>query len=174
MFTVRNDWPLQSIRFSEARAKSGGKVGYAVTGSTWDPMRMHDQGATVRAHRRRIAIVTTWTREGETKHGISIKRYRLHRLGEVKKLRKGQSISLGQGHRRKKRKWGQPFITKMRKFGIYQRVGNRLFMVRDLSVKGYTLKRRPWHSAAVKQFAKRSLMEQVFIREAQKQLGMIR
>jgi len=89
-------------------------------------------------------------------------------------MKKGQSLALGQRYNKKKRKYGQPFIAKMNKLGIYQRVGDRLFMVRDLSVKSYHLRRRPWHSDAVKQFAKRSLMEQVFVREAEKQLGMIR
>lgn len=159
-FTLRNRYTERSIRFSEARVKSGGRVGYAVTGSKSPYLPTQETGGMIRARKRRIAIPTKQARVGGKKSGVVRRKYWMSRMGR-----------LGKG--------GRFFILwpaggRLKKPGIFTREGKRLIFVRDLSSTGYRLQPTRWHGEAVGKFAKRQLMNAIFIREARKQLGMIR
>jgi hypothetical protein len=154
-FTLRNTYTERSIRFSEARVKSRGHVGYAVTGSKSPYLPTQETGATIRASRRKIAIPTRAARTGGLKVKPVARRYRMNQIGRV-----------GRG--------SKFFFIPLRKPGLFTRRDKKLVMIRDISVRSYRLRPTRWHGDAVRQFAKRSLIERVYIREAQKQLGMIR
>jgi len=153
--TLRNQYTMRSLKFSPAKVRSSGEAGYAQTGSVSPYLPIQETGGTVRARRRKIAIPTKAARVGGVKTGVVARRYRMNRIGKV-----------GPGNKF--------FFMNTRKPGLYTRKGKRLIMIRDVSISRYRLKPTHWHGDAVKQFGKRSLMEQVFIREAQKQLGMIK
>lgn len=154
-FTIRNRYTERSIRFSGARVKSGGRFGYAITGSISPYMPLQETGGTVRARRQAIAIPTKAARTGGVKTGVVARRYRMDRIGRI-----------GGG--------GKFFFLPTRKPGLYTRKRGKLIMIRDISISKYRLKPTRWHGDAVDQFAKRSIMEAVFEREAKKQLGHIK
>jgi len=153
--TLRNPYTMRSLKLSLAKVRRSGEAGYAQVGSVSPYLPIQETGGTVRARRRAIAIPTKAARIGGVKTGVVAMRYRMRRIGKV-----------GKG--------GKFFFLPTRKPGLYTRKGKRLIMIRDISVHRYRLKPTHWHGDAVKQFGKRSLMEQIFIREAQKQLGMIK
>lgn len=154
-FTLRNTYTVRSIRFSPAKVRSSGKVGYSQTGSISPYLPTQEAGATIRARRRKIAIPTRAARTSGLKTKPVARRYRMNQIGRV-----------GRG--------SKFFFLPLRKPGLFTRKGKRLIMIRDVSVHSYRLRPTHWHTDAVRKFGKRSVMEQVFVREAKKQLGMIR
>lgn len=154
-FTLRNTYTVRSIRFSPAKVRSSGKVGYSQTGSISPYLPMQETGATVRARRRRIPIPTRAARTSGLKTKPVARRYRMNQIGRI-----------GRG--------SKFFFIPLRKPGLFTRKGRRLIMIRDVSVRSYRLRPTHWHTDAVRKFGKRSVMEQVFVREAKKQLGHIR
>jgi len=154
-FTLRNRYTERSIRFSEARVRSSGRVGYAVTGSKSPYLPLQEKGGTVRARRRRIAIPTKAARTSGLKTKPVARRYRMNQIGPI-----------GRG--------SKFFFLPTRKPGLYTRKGKRLIMIRDISIRSYRLRPTRWHSEAVSKFSKRSVMNAIFMREAKKQLGQIR
>jgi len=153
---IRNAYTERSVKFREARAKSGGRVGYAETGSISPYLPLQETGGVIRARRRRIPIPTTGVRRGKSKRGVVISTYRLNKFGRIG----------GQG--------SKYFYMNLRKPGIFTRKGKQLLMVRDLSVSRYRLRPLHWHADAVRKFGTRAVAEQVFVREAKKQLGVTR
>jgi hypothetical protein len=153
-FTLRNTYTVRSIRFSPAKVRSSGAVGYSQTGSISPYLPTQEAGATIRARRRKIAIPTKAARTSGLKTKPVARRYRMNQIGRV-----------GQG--------SKFFFLPLRKPGLFTRKGKKLIMIRDISVRSYRLRPIHWHSDAVRKIT-RPLMEQVFVREAKKQLGLIR
>jgi hypothetical protein len=145
---------VRSIRFSPAKVRSSGAVGYSQTGSISPYLPTQEAGATIRARRRKIAIPTKAARTSGLKTKPVARRYRMNQIGRV-----------GQG--------SKFFFLPLRKPGLFTRKGKKLIMIRDISVRSYRLRPIHWHSDAVRKIT-RPLMEQVFVREAKKQLGLIR
>jgi len=153
--TLRNQYTMRSLRFSPAKVRSSGQIGYAQVGTVSPYLPLQETGGTVRARRRKIAIPTKAARTGGAKSGVVAMRYRMHKIGKV-----------GKGNKF--------FFMATRKPGLYTRKGKRLIMIRDVSISRYRLKPIHWHGDAVKQFGKRSILEALYLREARKQIGMIK
>lgn len=155
--TIRNQYTMRSMRFSPAKVRSGGQAGYAETGSISPYLPLQETGGTVRAKAQRVPIPTVSGARMGSKAKIIAPRFRMNRLGV-----------LGSGGTKF-------FYAPFRKPGIFYRKGRgknaKLIMVRDLSRKSIKVKPTHWHTNAVKKFGTRSLMEQVFVREARKIIG---
>jgi len=153
---LRNQYTMRSLKLSKARVRSSGGAGYAEVGSVSPYLPLQETGGTRRARRSRLPIPTTGVRKGGSKRGVVLPGYRFNRMGKIG----------GKG--------AKFFYANLRKPGIYTRRGKRLIMARDISRRSVRIKPTHWHTDAVKQFGKRHVMEQVFIREAKKRLGLIR
>lgn len=163
---LRNKYTVKSLRFSPAKVRSGGRVGYAETGSISPYLPIQETGGTEKAARRKIAIPTTAIRLGKRRQGVIMTKFRLNRVGDIRtpSERGMKRAKYGSGGSRM-------FFAPFRKPGFYFRSGKRLIMARDLSQKSVKVKATHWHTDAVKKFGTQSLMEAVFAREARKIIG---
>ena len=146
---------MRSLRFSPAKVRSSGQIGYAQVGTVSLYLPVQEMGGNIRARRRAIAIPTKAARTGGVKTGVVAMRYRMHKIGKI-----------GKG--------GKFFFLPTRKPGLYTRKGKRLIMIRDVSVRSFKLKPTRWHRDAVQKFGKRSILEALYLREARKLVGMIK
>jgi len=170
---LRNEYTMRSLKVSEARVSGRtGRVGYAEVGSISPYLPIQETGGTIRAKRRRIAIPTKAARGG-SKRGIVRPRFRMNRMGGIN--RAGSKFFTLYPARGPYMRHGKMVAPILRKAGIFYRQSKRkLLFVRDIESARIRVKPTRWHSEAVKKFGRQSLMEQVFIREAKKQLGLIR
>ena len=152
--TLRNKYTVKSLRFSPAKVRSGGRVGYAETGTVSPYLPIQETGGTVRAKRRKLAIPTLAARIGKSKQRVIASKMRMNKLGALNA------------------KGGKFFYAPFHKPGIFYRPSKkRLVMVRDLSERSIRVKPTHWHTDAVKKFGTQHLMEAVFAREARKIIG---
>ncbi|MFW6313671.1 MAG: hypothetical protein ACOC2N_07290 [Spirochaetota bacterium] len=157
-FTLRNAFTLRGHRFSESRPKAQIGAMYAQTGHQAEYMAEQEEGFTRKARRRRIPIPTTAARTSRSRSRPVAPRYRMNRLGRMG----GQYFI------------GRPGGNRNKKIGIYQRMrGGRLRMIRDLSVRRYTVRRTNWHTEAVNKFATRRHMAAAWQRAAQRRLRRV-
>ena len=153
--TLRNKYTLGSLKFYPSKVRSSGAAGYAETGTMSPYLPIQEEGGTVRAHRKKIAIPTVQARGGSMGR-VVLKKFRMNTIGP-----------LGKGHR---------FF--MLPSGIYYRPGvgrkhvkgspRPLVKVRDLSKSSIRVKPTHWHTEAVQKFGTQSMMAAAFVREAKR------
>lgn len=155
-FTLRNRYTERSLKFWQAKPKRNISRINAVTGTISEYLPLQEAGGRVRARRRRIPIPTRAARVGRSRSRVVAARYRLNRIGEAGR--------------------GGVFIARSRsgKLGLFVRTGRRVIMIRDLSVASYRLEPTHWHTEATRKYGTKSMLQQVFIREARRRLGRIR
>ncbi len=162
---LRNAYTLRSLKVSPAKVRGGGRVGYAEVGSISPYLPLQEAGGTRRPVRgRRVPVPTAASRGGNWRRPV-LRRYA---------LKPGVRIA-----RPGRRTGSKMFILRpgpiLQKPAIFTRPSkHKLIKVRFLHERSYRVRPTHWHTRAVKQFGKRHLMEQVYIREAKKRLGLIR
>jgi hypothetical protein len=171
-FILRNQYTERGLKVAEARVSGRtGRVGYAEVGSISPYMPLQETGGTVRARRRRIAIPTRAARGG-SKQGIIRPRFRLNRMGGLNQP--GSKFFTLYPAAGPYRRHGKMVSPRLRKAGIFYRQSKRkILFVRDIESARIRVRPTRWHRESVEKFGKRSLLNQVFIREAKKQLGLI-
>lgn len=160
--TLRNSYTLRSLKFSPAKVRSSGKVGFAITGSRSPYLPLQEKGGTVRAQHRKVPIPTKAIRLGKKKSGVVMTKFRLRNVGDIRlPSEKGKKIDDP----------SRMFFANFRKPGFYFRSRKKLIMARDLSRKSYRVRPTKWHSDAVKQFGSERLAYTVYVRELRRRLG---
>ena len=171
-FILRNQYTERSLKVNEARVSGRtGRAGYAEVGSISPYLPLQEMGGTVRAKNRRIPIPTKAARGG-SKAGIVRPRFRMNRMGAIG--RPGSKFfnlypAKGPYMRR-----GKMVAPRLKKAGIFYRQSKRkILFVRDIESSRIRVQPTRWHRESVEKFGKRILLNQIFIREAKKQLGLI-
>ena len=155
---LRNQYTERSLRISEARVSGRtGRVGYAKAGTISQYLPLQETGGQRRPVRgRKVPVPTLAARGGNWRRPI------------LRRFTVGRSVELGRG--------SKFFVLRTRRgSAIFTRPSKRrLLKVRILGARSYHLKATHWHTAAVRKYATRSLLAQVFVREAKRQLGLIK
>ncbi len=155
--TVRTPYTMKSLRTSEARAKAGGRVGYAQTGSVSPYLPIQEKGGTIRARRRRVPIPTLAARGGD-------KRKAIRRQFRLTGARNNKMFIL---------RPASP-VRRLKKPGLFYRQSKkRLLFLRDLAQATVTVKPTRWHSAAVRLYGKRAYIAASFVRAAKRELARL-
>jgi len=171
-FILRNQYTERSLKVSEARVGATGRVGYAEVGSISPYLPLQEMGGTVRARRRRIPIPTKAARGG-SKRGIVRPRFRMNRMGAINAP--GSKFFTLYPARGPYMRRGRMVAPTLQKPGIFYRQSrHRVLFVRDIQAARIRVRPTRWHRDAVEKFGRQSLLNQIFIREAKKQLGLIR
>lgn len=160
---LRNKYTEGSLRISLAKVRSSGQAGNAIIGTVSPYLPLQETGGIRRPVRgRAVPVPTQRARAGNWRKPI-IRPYIL-----------GPKVQFG-----KRKKGGGGFFIlpaggRMRRPGVFTRttVGH-LVKVRTLLPR-FRLKATHWHTGPVRKYATHSLAAQVFVREAKKQLGMIK
>ena len=171
-FVLRNQYTMRSLKISEAKVRSSGAVGYAEVGSISPYLPLQEEGGQrrpVRGHK--VPLPTMASRGGNWSRPI-LPRFRLG-TGTMKRSMFILHPGTGAGNRkqilnRPGQKYGKYRLTHS---AIFMRQGKKLYKIRLLNEPSYRVKPTHWHTAAVKKFGTRHLMETVFVREARKIIG---
>ena len=168
-FTLRNQYTERSLRISLARVSSSGKAGYAKIGTVSPYLPLQERGGIRRPVRgRMVPVPTVAARLGNWRKPVP------RRLALGPGVRFGQTTRGGKkGRGRARTFFVLPAGPGMRRPAVFLREGRSLTKIRTL-VPRYHLDATHWHTGPVRKYATHSLAAQVFIREARKELGLIR
>jgi len=149
-FVNRNQYTERSIRYYKASPKGNWTRINAVTGSISPYMDLQDTGGVKRPKRgRRVPIATLAARGGKAASVVR-KRYKAGSLGP------NQFVKIPKGG--------------AKPMGVYERYARnkRLKMIRNLEDESVRIVGKRWHTDAVSAYAKRSVVEAEFARQAKR------
>lgn len=148
-FVVRSAYTLGSFKFWKATPKSSISKINAVTGSVSPYLPVHEAGDTIKARSRKVPIPTLRARGG-SKAGKIRRKYYAGNLGPDMFV-------------------GRPRGNPARPVGVYERSGRkakRLRMIRNLESERIMIRPTRWHTSAVSRYARQSVIEAEFVRQA--------
>jgi hypothetical protein len=155
-FTLRNQYTERSIRYYKANARSNWRSINAVTGSISSYMGLHDAGGRrMPKQGSRVPMPTAYARGGSTR-GVVRKRFRAGQLGS------NQFVGKPRGGNRPAGVWERHNKNK------------RLRMIRSLENETITIKESKWHRDGVSAYAKQSVINKEFIKQAQQEIVKMR
>ena len=157
-FTLRNQYTERSIRYYKANPKKNWQRINAVTGSISPYMGLHDAGGQRRPKQgSRVPMPTEYAR-GKSKTQVVRKRFWA-----------GTSPT-------KKQFIGVPKGRKTRLlYGLWERYGKnkKIRLIRAINESQIPIKESRWHRDGVSAWAKQSVVNKEFIRQAQREIAKI-
>jgi len=155
-FIVRSPFTLGSFKFWKASPKKNIAKINAVTGSVSPYLPVHEAGGKIAAKRTYVPIPTLAARGGNIQSKIK-PRYYAGKLGPNQFVGAPRGLVKG----------------KARPFGVYARTARNkhLTMIRNITSTSIDIKRTNWHTEAVGRYAKREVLTDAFIRQAQQALA---
>lgn len=195
---VRTDYTTRSLVTYKASAAKPIKKQNSVSGTKSEYLPIQDEGGTIRARKKTIAIPTNRVRGKDRKKKVPAK-YRMDRSGEIQWKRpyaKGAKFfalypttadvndeknwmqSKANRHKRRKnetfgRRKGKPRSAyRLSRPAIFTRQGKKLIKVRDVSQKSVRIKARRWHTEAVAAYGNYEFMARRFMVNARKYLNI--
>jgi hypothetical protein len=155
-FTLRNRYTEGSLRFYKASPKAKIEKINAVTGSFSEYMVAQDAGGERRPKRGSRAPVVTLAARGGNPAKVVRKKYHAGQLGP------GQFV-------------GQPSGQPLGVWERYQRGKTKhVRLIRSLAMATVPIKARRWHRDGVEAYAKQSVIEAEFVRQAKAALAAIK
>jgi hypothetical protein len=155
-FTLRNKYTERSIKFYQARERSKWEQINAITGSISPYMDMQDTGGTKRPKQGSKVPMARLVARGNNKSGVVRKKYKAGSLGP------NQFV-------------GAPRGSGNRPPGVWERhrKNKRLRMIRSLENETIDIKPTRWHRDGVAAWAKMSVINNEFAKNARKEIAKL-
>ena len=153
---VRTAYTTKSLRTYKASPSRPIARQDAVSGTVSEYLPIQDEGGTIKARKRRIAVPTNAVRGVNRRKRIP-SRYRIDTMGSRAFILRPASP-----------------VKVLRRPALFLRTSKRrIVKVRDLGARDYRLKARRWHSEAVERYGNWDYMSRVFARQARRYLGSV-
>lgn len=154
---VRTKFTTNSIRQDRTARGQNFRTMHSRVGTLSPYLPIQDEGGEVKAQRQRIPIPTLDARTGRNARRAIASRYRMDRMGAFSK---GSRFFMGR--------------SRSGRQGIYERMANRVRMVRNLEHSSVRVPASRWWSDAVARYGTAQFIRAQFIRAAEAELAKVR